>query len=853
MKESDLSVSLGDGPDQSMHRGHNASQSPGTILVVNKLPPELQLLSSTLKTAGYDVLEAANPKAALRLAANEPDLIICDVSMSETKLGRRLRARLDLASTPILLLSTFRVDTLNSVEGIEADADHFLQAPYDQLELIARVARLIEHKRSHDELRNSRNRYINLFENAADIVYTHDLQGRYTSLNKKGQEITGYSPDEITSIDFNTLASPEDVNLAKQMLRRKLEDNETSTVYEIYILAKDGSVIPVEVSTQLIFENNKPVGVQGIARDIRARKQAEQQLRDAERRAITEYKILLGRIAKLGEVLSSARELKQIFTALLEFSKSSLPGNCNSLGIALYNHEHVELTPHFLWVENEIVDLTTVKPIPVTSNSDIRNAILSAKTLISTTTNPKHPIPVTFGHADTKIKPASTMTVPMTIMGRTIGILEIQSTERAAYQNEHTTAIQMAANMAANTIENVRLLAGERQHENQLRQSQKMEAIGHLASGVAHDFNNIITAIYGYCDVALREVDEQHPLHKLLEDIRACGKRAAMLTKQLLTFSRKQMTQPINLDLNDVIKNLESFISRLITEDISITSRLSEGLPQIKADKSQIEQILTNLIINAQDAMPQGGQITITTSLVYPEDSNRQKQPRRQLAPQIQLTFSDTGMGMSQEVQQQIFEPFFTTKEEGKGTGLGLSTTYASVKQAGGSILVDSREDHGTTFTIRFPVAREHLSLLHETRPSPLTLIDQTQQTILVAEDDATVREVILTTLTHVGFEILEATNGVDALDIFQERPDDINLLLTDVLMPEMNGRQLAQRIHRQRPDMPVVYISGHSTDSITERGALLDGLNFLEKPFDKSDLIRKVQETLALRHTSAA
>ena len=499
------------------------------------------------------------------------------------------------------------------------------------------------------------------------------------------------------------------------MLRRKLEDNETSTVYEISILAKDGSIIPVEVSTQLIFENNKPVGVQGIARDIRARKEAEQQLLEADRRAITEYKILLGRIAKLGEVLSSARELKQIFTALLEFTTVSLP--CNSLGIALYNHEQVELTPHFLWVEKEIIDVSTFKPIPVTAHSDIRNAIISAKTMISTTSNSRHPTPLVFGYANTDIKPASTMIVPMSIMGRTIGILEIQSTTRAAYQNEHTTAIQMAANLAANTIENVRLLAGERQHENQLRQSQKMEAIGHLASGVAHDFNNIITAIYGYCDVALRELTEEQPLHKQLQDIRACGKRAAILTKQLLAFSRKQITQPINLDLSDLIRNLESFISRLITEDISITSRLTEGLPQIKADKSQVEQILINLIINARDAMPQGGRITITTSLVYPDNSNDPKHSKKQTAPQIQLTLSDTGIGMSAEVQQQIFEPFFTTKEEGKGTGLGLSTVYGNVKQAGGSIWVESKEDHGTTFTIRFPIAREHLAVLQETHP----------------------------------------------------------------------------------------------------------------------------------------
>ena len=853
MKESDLSVSLGDGPDQSMQRGQNGSPSPDTILVINNLPDQLQLLSSTLRNAGYDVLEAANPKAALRLAANEkPDLIINDVSMSETdgiELSRRLRARLDLASTPILLLSNFRVDTSNAVEGIEAGADHFLQAPYDQLELIARVGQLIERKRTQEALRRSEERYRELFDNAKDIVYTHDLEGHYTSLNKKGQQITGYTCEEAATLEFNNLATPEDVALARKMLRHKLAGDETSTIYEVSILAKDGTVIPVEVNTQLIFENGTPIGVQGIARDIRARKEAEEKFRqvsqsllEAERRAITEYKTLLERIAQLAQVLASARDLAPIFKALLEFTTISLP--CNALGIALYDHEQVELNPHFLWIEGNNIDITDLEPIPVTTNSDVRRAIVSGHTIISTASQPDQPIPTIFEYSHTDLKPASAMTVPMTIMGRTIGTLEIQCTTDNAYQTEHTTALQMAANLAANTIENVRLLNREREHENQLRQAQKMEAIGHLAGGVAHDFNNIVTAMYGNCDMLMRGLEPGTFLRKHVHDIKDSAKRAAMLTRQLLAFSRKQVLQPVNLNLNTVVIDIERLIARLIGEDISITCNLAEDLPQIKADKSQLEQIIMNLAVNARDAMPQGGKIIIETSVVYLDKKRPQQYSKIKTHPHIQLSITDTGTGMRAETQKHIFEPFFTTKEEGKGTGLGLATVYGSVKQSRGSIWLHSKEGEGTVFKIHFPIAKEHLDILPESRTEP-TDDHKGTQTILIAEDDHAVRQVLRDALHFSGYKILEAANGRDGWELFQQHQEDIQLVITDVLMPQMNGRELALLINKIRPTVRIIYISGHPTDAITDRGVLLEGVDFLEKPFTNNDVIRKVREVL--------
>ncbi len=512
-------------------------------------------------------------------------------------LHRRIRSTQELADIPILVIGT----KANHDFATDSTKDDLLESPYQPITLAAKVARLVERKRTQDELRRSQQRYFELINYANDVVYTHDLTGRYTSLNLRGQEITGYSPDEIADVEFSSLASPEDVALAHSMLRKKLNGEATNTIYELGIKKKDGTWSHFEVNSQLIYENSKPVGVQGIARDISARKEAEERLRQvsesllqAERRAITEYKSLLERIAQLAQVLASARRLEQIFNALLEFTKISLP--CDALSIALYDHETVEVTPHFLWLRGKKIDLSNAEPFPLTTNSDIRRAILSAETIISAS-SPDYSIPRLLQSTE-GVTLSSSMIVPMTIMGRTIGILEIQSIDTDAYQEEDTVALEMAANLAANTIENVRLLNREREQETQLRQAQKMEAIGQLAGGVAHDFNNFVTTMWGLCDALLRGLEQSNPLRRYVFEMKQSATRVANLTKQLLAFGRKQVLQPVKLDLNTVVTQIrDQLLTRLIGEDISIISNLADDLPQIIADKSQLEQIIINLAL----------------------------------------------------------------------------------------------------------------------------------------------------------------------------------------------------------------------------------------------------------------
>jgi len=812
------------------------NQGPShTILAVNDRTDQLELLTSTIALAEYTVLQATNPTAAVRLAVEQqPDLIVIEVSKHQTALDlyRRIRSVKEIAETPILLVGSKA--NQHDASATDSSKDDFLERPYEPITLAAKVAKLVERKRTQDKLR----RFFDLIDNADDVVYTHDLQGHYTSLNVRGQEITGYSSAEIAELDFRTLATPEDVELAHSMLRKKLNGESTNTIYELRIKAKDGTRIPFELNTQLIYENGKVVGVQGIARDIRARRQAEEKLLQAERRGKTEYKILLERIAQLAQILASARHLEQIFDALLEFTRISLP--CNALGIALYDHEQVELTTHFLWLEGRKFDLRNTEPFSVTKDSDILRAILSAETIISTSSEQS------ILQSTKALNLSSSMLVPMTIMGRTIGLLEIQSVDTNAYQSEHTVAVQMAANLAANTLENVRLLTREREQETQLRQAQKMEAIGQLAGGVAHDFNNLITAMFGNCDSLLRGLEQSNPLRKHVYEIKQSGARAATLTRQLLAFGRKQVLQPVNLNLNDVVTHItEQLITRLIAEDISIICKLEDRLPQITADKTQLEQIIINLAVNARDAMPSGGTITIETSKVSSEKKQGRKQTPNTTNSLVQLSISDTGIGMNSELRKHIFEPFFTTKPEGKGTGLGLATVHGSVKQSGGSISVTSEEGDGTTFRIRFPIAKDQSSFETpiDSKLVPLEELHGTQ-TILIAEDDASVRQVLKDALSDAGYTILEAVNGSDALELFRQHNEQIQLVITDVLMPQMNGRDLALLTSTMR-SVHVLYISGHPRDEITHRGVLLDGVNFLAKPFEGKDLLYTVRQIL--------
>jgi CheY-like chemotaxis protein len=370
-----------------------------------------------------------------------------------------------------------------------------------------------------------------------------------------------------------------------------------------------------------------------------------------------------------------------------------------------------------------------------------------------------------------------------------------------------------------------------------------MEAVGRLAGGIAHDFNNLLTAVAGYSELLLRELPPGDPSRESAEEIRQAGNRAAALTQQLLAFSRRQVLEPRVLDLNAVITGMERMLRRVIGEDVELTTALDPELWRTRADPGQIEQAILNLVVNARDAMPRGGRLTLETANVELDEKFAGYYATVHPGPHVMLAVSDTGVGMDADLQARLFEPFFTTKEHGKGTGLGLSTTYGIVKQSGGSIWVYSEPGHGTTFKIYLPRCEEPLE--DRTAPPPARDAAPGTEFVLLVEDEPEVRRLVEKLLRLKGYRVLSAASPAEAIAISKRHEAPIELLLTDVIMPGMNGRELSRVLAASRPRMRVLYMSGYTDAAMSQQGILPQGTAFLSKPFTPEALARKVREVL--------
>ncbi len=505
--------------------------------------------------------------------------------------------------------------------------------------------------------REIESRYRDCFENAKDAIYVHDLSGRYTMVNKAGEALIGYTREEILQMHISDVVPQSCIDQIQTRLLKKLADH-VPTIYEVEAIRKDGSRVPVEVSSRLIYENGVPVAVQGSARDITERKRAEEALR----------------------------------------------------------------------------------------------------------------------------------------------------------------ASQL-----------------------QLQQSQKLEAIGQLAGGVAHDFNNLLTAILGYTDLSLRRIEEEDPIRKNLKETKKAAERAAALIRQLLAFSRKQILEPKVLDLNVVVRDMHKMLTRLIGENIDLATKQAGDLGIVKADPCQVEQIIMNLVVNARDAMPRGGKVTIETANVTLDGS---KHVSIKPGPYVMLAVSDTGSGMDEETQTKVFEPFFTTKEVGKGTGLGLSTVYGIVKQSGGNIWVYSEPEMGTVFKVYLPRVDSEKAVSEIQTTSEIKDF-YGSETILLVEDEDIVRGLTREILSEAGYHVLDAKGGNEALRLCRDYSGPIELLLTDVVMPGMSGKEVADRLHELRPSARVLFMSGYTDEAIVRHGVLDANVEFIQKPFTWAKLGKKVRDVL--------
>jgi PAS domain S-box-containing protein len=414
---------------------------------------------------------------------------------------------------------------------------------------------------------------------------------------------------------------------------------------------------------------------------------------------------------------------------------------------------------------------------------------------------------------------------PTTLRGLTVDLTELRRSERALHQSEE-----------------------------QLRQAQKMDAVGKLAGGIAHDFNNLLMVIRGDSDLMLRRLAPGHPLRRNAEGIREAADQAATLTRQLLAFSRKQVMAPRLVDLNGIVASIHAMLQRLLGETINLVTITAPDLGGVKADPGQMEQMILNLCVNARDAMPDGGRLTIRTANVQLDETAAARWNDVKPGPYVMLEVADTGIGMDAETRSHLFEPFFTTKEQGKGTGLGLSTVYGTVKQSGGHISVESEPGQGSTFTVYLPrVAAtapppepRPAAAAPAPRPRVEALLTPGRgETILLVEDAQRVRAVVREILEMSGYVVLEARHGAEALELSNQHPGVIHLLVTDVVMPQMSGRELAQRLATLRPELKVLYMSGYTDDAIVRHGVLAAGIAFLAKPFTPDALALKVREVL--------
>ncbi|HYL69583.1 MAG TPA: PAS domain S-box protein [Candidatus Limnocylindria bacterium] len=616
-------------------------------------------------------------------------------------------------------------------------------------------------------------------ENAADMIAVVDMEGRRIYNSLSYQRVLGYSPEELKGSAALEQVHPDDRN---QLIAAAEEARRTGVgrSMEYRIRHKDGTWLVLE-STSSVIANaaGEPEKLVIVNRDITGRKQASEALR-----------------------LSEASFRSVIENAPYGIYRASMEGRLLRVNPALQKMLGYDSAQELLQIN------------PAT---DLCRDPLEHKRLLDLLADHMRfqDVEVEWKRKEGTFMKARCSGWPVAAEGSVAACFEI----------------------FAEDVTEKRLL------ERQLHVAQKIEAVGRLSGGIAHDFNNLLGVIIGYSQALLKKLGVGNPLYEHAEEIEKAGQRAASLTKQLLAFSRQQVMAPAVLNLNVVITDMGKMLHRLIGEDIDLELNLNSEIGQVKADQGQIEQVIMNLVINARDAMPEGGKLMVETAETSLDEAFTRQHPGSRVGRYVIISVTDTGTGMTPETLAHMFEPFFTTKDRGKGTGLGLATVYGVVKQSGGYILVESELRKGSCFKVYLPEINEPVS-------SPVRVTSPTEtfhgtETVLLVEDAEALRKLAHTLLEQNGYRVLAAASGLEALKLVEDKHDRIDLLLTDVIMPGINGRVLAQRLAPIQSGLKVLYMSGYTDSAIADHGVLDEGTSLLHKPFSEEALIQKVRAVL--------
>ena len=704
---------------------------------------------------------------------------------------------------------------------------------------------ITERKRAEEALRESEQRYRELVTNANSVILRMDSKGFITFFNEFAQRLFGYTADEVLGRNVVGTIVPETDSAGRDLRSMILDITHRPSLYaqhENENMKRDGSRVWISWTNTPIFSTaGEILEILCIGNDITARRQAEDALRqDAvrrQRRADLIAHVASMRYTAEGAVEDLARELTKGASHALEVER---------VGVWLFNEDQTQLVS----VDTYEASRSAHTSGAVMQRSEFQKefeVLLNAKYIDA---NDAIADPRTKGYFENYLKPnniISMLDVAIRIEGRNLGTLCVEHVNRPHHwrEDEIVFCCQLADQVALAILHRMRRRAEEERErlQSQLAQAQKMESVGRLAGGVAHDFNNMLGVILGHTEMVLEQVGLNDPLRADLEDVQRAAQRSADLTRQLLAFARKQTVAPKVLDLNETVAGMLKLLRRLIGEDIDLLWKPGHEVWPVMMDPAQLDQILANLCVNGRDAIAGVGTVIIETENTSIRDECNGLNAGLGPGDYVMLAVSDDGCGMDAETLSQIFEPFFTTKEMGKGTGLGLATVYGAVKQNNGFITVNSDPGLGTTFRIYLP---RHVAKIEE-ETGKLTHLSAVRgaETILLVEDDPAILRMTKALLNKLGYTVLTANTPGEALRVAREYSGRIDLLMTDVVMPEMNGRDLAQNLLSNRPGIQRLFMSGYTADVIAHHGVLDEGVHFISKPFSTKDLAVKIRKAL--------